>query len=929
MIRIGELQVDFGRRQISQRGVVVRVSSRAFDILELLSNANGSVVLKSEIMRAVWPSTIVEENNLQVHITTLRKLLGRDRNLILTVPGRGYRLLNGPLDSCLEGRGPVECADVQQWDRSADASGLLIGRESAVVEVLTALGRSESLTLVGAGGIGKTRLAREVARQAWSSYADGVAWVSFSSVGEERFVLDAVASALPFPVTGGPLSIDAIVGAVRGRRLLVVFDSCEHIVDAAARLALSFRNAGCAVLATSREPFQIPGETLYNVGPLDVPAPGSNTASASSASAVRLFIERITALEPAFLVDDRSVDLIGAVCRAIDGIPLAIELAAARAARLGVVTVSSCLGDRLRLLTGGCRTALPRHQTIRATLEWSYRLLNAQERLLFRRLGIFAGAFTLDAACGVTKNCGLSAAETLDALCGLVTKSMVAARPNGQDRRYDLLEVTREYALQKLAENGERRTVARAHAEYLAEVIDAGRCKLKGQATDSPLGSLANEVDNVRAALNWSFSAAGDVAIGVALASVTIPCFFGLCLMTECCSYAELALNASRNLDAQSEVTADLVLKLRTVFAASLLYSRGPTIQTRRAWAKLYSDALRSGNTEYEAQALLGMWGMHRDAGEAEDALRVVDRFRDLTRSVSDSTAHGLLGLGVEGIALHHLGEHEKARGRHEAMLRTLGHSMLRWNAAGFQMDQRLVARATLARVLWLQGDEQNALQGALQAFDDAIPSGNKLIICHVLAEAVIPIAILMDEVETAQQAIAKLNEISSRMSFEPWIACGSCYEQCIGFDMGDHDRPRALASSIARLKLTGFLSPLTFLLCRLGQALLDLGESEEANAVIDEALAHGDSTGDRWFYPEVCRMKGLALLSMGVTAAAGNWLLAALENARHQNAKSLEVRAAVSVQHWYEEKRRGDWAFARVPELGFGVAHNADAERL
>jgi hypothetical protein len=282
----------------------------------------------------------------------------------------------------------------------------------------------------------------------------------------------------------------------------------------------------------------------------------------------------------------------------------------------------------------------------------------------------------------------------------------------------------------------------------------------------------------------------------------------------------------------------------------------------------------------------------------------------------------------VEGAALHYSGEHEKSRARLEAMLSTLDHSVLQRDTSDFQFAPPIGARATLARVMWSQGDEKNALLVARRAFEDAITNGNNILTCHVLVEAVIPIAILMDEADSARQAIAMLNKMSCQMSLEPWIACGLCYEQCVASrNVLDDNLSLAFASSVERLKLTGFLFPLTFLLCRLAQTLLDSGESEQGAAAIDEALAHCDSSGEQWFYAELCRVKGLALQSMGATAAAGKWFLVALEVARRQKATGLEIRVAASWEHWSEQRICEKNALVRAAKLGCSLAEKSDKE--
>jgi predicted ATPase/DNA-binding winged helix-turn-helix (wHTH) protein len=469
MIRIGALQIDFERRQVLRDEISVAVGSRAFDILELLSGANGALVSKERIMRSVWPDTIVEQNNLQVQVAALRKMLDPHGKLIVTEAGRGYRLKRTMFHSDTQGTEETIVTSTKTLYAMNRGHGELFGRESLVAKILTILNRFESLTLVGAGGIGKTRLALEAACRAAPSFPDGVAFVSLAEAFDETAVLAVVATALQIGTTCTSLSLELIVRLLDGKRLLVVLDTCEHVVDVASRIGAALRDAACVVLATSREPLGIQNESLCTVPPLDVPHVGNSPIEVLRTAAVRLFISRIEALEPAFVADERRTALVGEICSGLDGVPLAIELAVPRAAMLGVEALCNGRGESLRFLTGGLRTALPRHQSMTATIDWSYRLLNEPERWLLRRLSVFAGDFSLNAVRSVVEDEGLSCPCVLDAFCALVAKSMIVPLTVGSQRLYHLLKITREYALEQLDANGERGSAQEAHAQLTSK----------------------------------------------------------------------------------------------------------------------------------------------------------------------------------------------------------------------------------------------------------------------------------------------------------------------------------------------------------------------------------------------------------------------------------------------------------------------------
>lgn len=612
MISIGGLQVDFIRREILHDQKLLQVSSRAFDILELLANANGALVSKDEIMRVVWPTTVVEDNNVQVHISALRKAFGIDSVLIRTVAGRGYRLLqiSNPVS---ETGAEIAPSYVKRRSKSPLASNLeveiqspdvchpaeLVGRDQPLRELLVALRQHSVVTLVGTGGIGKTRLAMEAARHASPAFANGVAIVPLASVTDEHFALEAVATALGLKITGCLLTMDTITKALEGKRLLIVLDNCEHIIEAAANIALELSNASQVVLATSRELLRIPAETVFRVPSLEVTVDKSRGNDVRMAAAVRLFLSRVRAAAPGFHADEKCMDLIGTLCRSLDGIPLAIELAAARASTLGVVALICHLGDSLRMLTGGYRTAMPRHQTMRATLDWSYRLLTDLERAIFRRLGTFVGGFTLDALRFLAKREGWPDEDMLEAFSGLISKSMVSAPPQGPQQRYRLLETTRQYALQRLDDNGERSAAATAHADYLMTLMNSTRWT--EHSDDSLMAVFSSELDNVRAALEWSLSPGGDASTGVALASAAVPFFFELSLVGECGSRAQQALEVFKNA-VTCKVSPGVVLRLESAMAAALVLTSAPINETRQAWSKVYSESVITGDVKHEAR---------------------------------------------------------------------------------------------------------------------------------------------------------------------------------------------------------------------------------------------------------------------------------------------------------------------------------------
>ncbi|OAJ54938.1 hypothetical protein A6V36_08890 [Paraburkholderia ginsengiterrae] len=497
MIRIGPVDVSLEQRQLYLKGQPLRVGTRAFDILEVLIEAAGKLVSKDELLERVWPDTIVEESNLQVHIASLRKLLGNGRDFIKTIPGRGY-LLTCPDD--IEHRAAARSDGAANPD-SAPLSNVplghtpLIGREKALDEVKSALAESPHVTLVGAGGIGKSQLGLEVARGLTPLFND-VRYINLSTVERPESTLSAIADRLACAGSTGVVTASSLIHAIGCRKMLIVLDNCEHVIQQAASICeqLVESNPNLRILATSREPLRTCLERIYWVAPLEVPAEHAGHDDILRCSAVDMFVSRAHAHAPSFLADGESTTLIGTICRRLDGLPLALELAAARVAALGISELVARLDQRFGVLTGGLRTAPPRQQTLKAALDWSHQFLCERERIVLRRISVFDGAFQLSAACEVAAYDELRADDVTEAIAGLVSKSLLMFGPNGSLMTYHLLETTRAYALQMLAESGESDLMFCKH-EYFQ--------RTRGAVTDD-VDTIATPHEHTNLALQYA-----------------------------------------------------------------------------------------------------------------------------------------------------------------------------------------------------------------------------------------------------------------------------------------------------------------------------------------------------------------------------------------------------------------------------------------
>jgi len=533
---IGPFRLDCDAGVLTEAGVPVALGSRAVAVLSALVQRRQEYVQKRSIIDAAWPDVVVEESNLAVQISAIRRVLSQvqgGERWIETLARRGYRFV-----------GPVtELAEAHQESAVGTSSNTnlpepltsFIGRERELVEIKRLLPSTRLLTLVGTGGIGKTRLALQAAAEVTDAYRDGVWLAELGSIRDPSLVPASVAQVLGIQERTGTALTDTLCANLKSRQLLLILDNCEHLLDACARLANAIVRAASAptILATSREALHVDGEQIYQLQALSLPDPSSSAAAIARSEAVQLFVERVHRQLPDFELTEPRARAIAQLCVHLDGIPLALELAAARVRSLSIEQINTRLNERFRLLTSGSRTALPRHQTLRAALDWSYDLLAEDERRVLRRLSIFPGSFSLEAAAAVASDPAIDEFAVIDLLSQLVARSLVSADTTAAHTRYRLLETTRGYALEKLTEVEETDAIERRHAHYFRDLFaDAADAWARIPDSDWRVAYGA-ELDNVHAALDWALGPRGDSEVGVGLAVGSAPLWLELVLANE------------------------------------------------------------------------------------------------------------------------------------------------------------------------------------------------------------------------------------------------------------------------------------------------------------------------------------------------------------------------------------------------------------
>src|SRR6266568_2550504 len=881
----------------------ILLAPKAFAVLRYLVEHSGRLVTHDELFEALWPKTYVQPEVLKSHIAAIRAVLGDDARkpiFIETQSRRGYRFI-APVTEDAPARSSRPTNLPEPFSE-------LIGRE-AELRAVTALATEHRLvSLVGAGGIGKTRLGFEVARHLLPRYPDGVFVAELGPLSSPELVPTTVASALGLTHVAGTASPQRVAGAIRAKRLLLVIDNCEHVIDAAAGMAETLLRAGPSVslLATSREPLRVSGEYIYRVPPLGVPAEDNqDIEDVFTHGAVRLFASRAHAAEPRYVADGGVAAATVAICRRLDGIPLAIELAATRIAGFGVAGVAAGLDDRFRLLTGGSRT-LPRHQTMRATLDWSYELLSESERVVLRRLGVFVGAFTLDAASAVAASVDVPASEAVDSVASLVDKSLLSANVAGTIVRYRLLETTRAYAREKLLEAAEVDHFARRHAEFYRKLFEHAEAELETRPTADWLVAYRPHLDDLRAALDWAFSPSGDAGVGVALTAATVPLWMRLSLLTECRARVEQAIGGlGRHVPDDPRRDIRLYLAL----GHAILHAHASAGQEMHAaFTKALELAEIMDDTRYRLGAIFGLYAHRITTGEYRDALSLAEKFCTVA---TETAAYSEVPIGSRliGIALHILGDQPGARRHLEPLVRSRGATARSSHISLYRTDQRVILDSYYGRVLWLQGCGDQATR-LTESLVDYVRTKDHVLSClYAVLTHACPIALHVGDLTTADHHVRLAFDLAARHALEVWNDMAQCFEGAVLIERGDHGAgSQLLQAALERVPEPNLHHHMSLLLAELAAGLGGAGQIAEGLRVVDKALARAEQKEEGWYLAELLRTKGELLLLGRVPSAVATaeaCFQQALDVARRQGALAWELRSAMSLARFWRGQER------------------------
>lgn len=910
IVSFGPFRLSPARREIMRDGLPLALGDRALDLLIALVERPGEIISHRDLIARVWRDLVVSPGNLRVHMSALRKALGDGEGgvrFIENVTGQGY---------CFVARITREAADAApaRFMEFPDAArkrlplpprlARMIGRDQVVHAIRADLIAERFITVIGPGGVGKTTVALAVAHEMLDEFSGAVCFVDFGAVADAKLVAATLAASLGLSVQTSD-AVPTLLEYLQPRRILLVLDNCEHVIDVVASLAETiFREApGVHILATSRESMRVEGEHAYWLPPLESPSPQSSLHAVDVLAfpAVQLFMERVAAAGGRFSLTDENAPLVAGICGRLDGLALAIELAAGRAGSYGIAATADLLNKNLGLDWHGQRTARPRHQTLRALLDWSYEYLPDAQQLALRRVSVLVGAFSAEAATAVMHGGQGSEADTFDLLDKLVMQSMVSAQVGaGGSVRYRLLETTRMYALEKLQASGEAADTARRHAEYFAGLLNARHGGLIDLQHASRAHSLREHLGDVRAALQWCFPVDGkvpDAALAVDMAAAAAPVLFDLSLLNESCQWsaAGLALLDESTRGGRREML------LQGTWAISSMWVRGNSDEVLAA----ISRALQLADPLEEPLQRLCMHVTRHlfltRLGDFRGALAAAQEWRAAADQVGDTTCLAIADL-IQGVSRHFQGDQAAARHLIEVGFTKAGDRDLQLSGN----DHRVRSLIVLSRVLWLSGLPEQAMTTARQAFSTAMRSGKPIDTCFALLFTT-PVYLWCGDLDGVEELLDQLVKQKHWPMLKPFHSCAAAVHGVLLIARADPQRGVPMLEDAlsemreARQNVIG-----TLVACWLAQGLASIGRSERALQIARQARRDARRGAEGCMLPELLRIQAQALLAISPShlERAARLLLRACRIAQRQSALSWELRAATDLTRLEAEQR-------------------------
>ncbi len=898
-------------RLLRRDGAPVRLGGRALDLLIALVDNAGSVVSKKDLIDRVWGDVVVDEGNLRFNMYAVRKALGdgaEGARYIVSAANKGYSFVAGVERQALAGG--AAAVEAPRRSRSLPAlSTAIVGRDSELSLIEAGLVQRRLVSIVGPGGIGKTTAAIACAQNAARHFGEDVCFIDLSTTSDAALIRGAVATAIGLQSDLAALA--AISAHIVDRKLLLVLDCCEHVIaDAAETAEYLVQNCPCVhVLVTSREPLRAGGEFVYRLQPLGFPPEGEGmTASAALAyPAVRLFVERAAASGAGFELKDGDAPLVSRLCRELDGIALAIELAAGRLEALGLQAMASHLDASMKLMWHGRRTAVPRHQTLGATLDWSFNLLDPGEKRLLGRLSAFAGSFALDAAIAV---CGfdIEPSEAVDLVASLVSKSLLNVDAGGPTLRYGLLDTTKSYCGKKLAASGEADAVARRFCDHFSELA---QLRASQALSRESLEALGLDLPNLRAALDRRLRDAHDAEGAVRLAAALCPLLLQLSRLTECLRWARAAIGALP----PGLLATTVEMRLQSALGQSLMFTGGSVEDAEAAFRRSITLAESLGDARNEMHLLNGYAVLlHRD-GRFGAALVAARRAESLLPGLGDPEALAIVD-SLLGVAFHFVGRSSEARHHWERSVAYSARSLTDTTSKlGF--DHHIRSLCGVARSYWLAGDYAKAVEVAEDTVAKARTFGHVVTRCIALIWAGSVYDYLADAVRLGE-LMDELEFVATRHSLTPYqVVAAATRGRIMVLEGRAAEGVEKIRAEVERLHACRYEMVTNTLLTVMAEGLSHLSLHAAALATCAEVAQRIEVGGDLLRLPELLLVKGNALAAAGRREEAEQHYAGSLETARTQGSRPGRLRAALAMAQLLVRDGRLDEADALLrPEL-------------
>jgi predicted ATPase/DNA-binding winged helix-turn-helix (wHTH) protein len=897
-------------RVLTRNKEPVPLGARALDLLIVLVERAGRLVDKSELFALVWPNRLIEESNLRVHIAALRKALDDGRSgtrFIASVPGRGYSFVAEVVrtprrDGNADRQGP----SVASLDHAGFPAALtrILGRDEVVAKIADQLPRKRLVTITGTGGIGKTAVALAVALRVANGYRDGVQLIDLAPLAHPDLLAAHLVSLLRLPVVDETEPLQKVLTHLRPRAQLIVLDNCEHIIGAASQIAEAIlaHAPDVHLLTTSREPLRAAGEWIQRLPPLAVPqsTPELNAAEAMRFAAVQLLVERLRALDGSFTLNDSDAPIIAEICAHLDGLPLAIELAATRVPLFGLRGLADRLDDRFSILTKGRRTAVRRHQTLGAMIDWSYEGLSDEEKTVWRRLGVLRGSFTIEAADAIAADKSLDNFSMVDVLDDLLQKSLIVSDSSSGETRYRLLETLRLYAFTKLLESREAEDARRRHAQYWYEHSVGFADRWIEVANADWLVKPSPDIADIRAALDWAFAPDGDSLLGIRIVAASVPVWFKMLLFPELRRYLEHAVALS---EGSTEVDDALRIRLHVGLGHAIFHGRlAPVAEAARAFSEGFRVAQRAGDIHSQLQALWHIYGSASVSGEYEAAAAAVSQAAPIVAKHPDPVMAATYNR-MAALSLHFLGNHESALLHVEEALAS---PAVQWRKDGVVYDHKTGLNSHYSRILWMLGRSDAAGRVVRATLDHAHRVSQPFAFGYFLAFGACPVAIWNGDLATLRQCVDLLHDKTIGVQLTVWGIEGEFYARVLAFlEAPEGERSKTHLAQLLEMKLA--------------RAQAEHLSTFAPQLLHPQPLAEALRGTTHWYTAEILRKHGEMLIGHDGEkgkSEAERLFLRSIEISQKQKALPWELRSATSLARLWRQSGR----IAQARDLLTGV---------